>query len=92
MNRGAQPAVGDVRKAVLALELEGDRLDQRIFLVRVLDLCANGLDELEEVFGLELLVVDQQQVGEDLLIALMQFVEVQAVAPDRAGMAPKDTA
>ena len=43
----------------------GDGLDEGIFLVVVLDLRANRLDELEEVLGLDLLFVDEEQVGED---------------------------
>ena len=76
---------------MLALELRGDRLDQGIFLERVLDLLADDLDELEEVLRLELLVVNEQHVREDFLVALVQLVEVQRIAPGSCGVAPQNT-
>ena len=91
VDRRLQTCVRDEREAVLALELEGDRLDERIFLERVLDLLADRLDELEEVLGLELLVVDQEQVREDVVVALVQLVEIQGMAPGWGEMAPQDT-
>ena len=71
----------DVDEAVLALELGGDRLDQRIVLVVVLDLATDGLDELEELVRLHLVLADEEDVGEDVLVALMQFVEIQRRPP-----------
>ena len=54
VDRGAQPVVGDVQEAVLALEHGRDRLDQRVLRVTVLDPAADRLDEVEELVGLPL--------------------------------------
>jgi hypothetical protein len=71
---------------VVALELDGDRLDQRIVLVGVLDPAPDRLDELEELVGVHLVVADEEDVGEDLLVALVELVEEHA-GSDRDGEA-----
>ena len=68
----------DEDEAVLPLELGGDRLDQRIVHVIVLDLMADRLDELEELVGIHLVVAGEQDVGEDVLVAFVEFVEIHA--------------
>ena len=45
VDRGGQPVVGDRDELVVALELVGDRLDQRLVLVGVEDPAADRLDE-----------------------------------------------
>ena len=78
LTAAVEPVVGDEDEAVLALELGGDRLDQRIVLVGVLDLVADRLDELEELVGIHLVVAGEEDVGEDVLVALVKLVEVHA--------------
>jgi hypothetical protein len=57
----------------------------------VLDLFADDLDELEEVFGLELILVGDKEVREDFLIAFVKFVEVQRMTPNSCGLASQNT-
>jgi len=60
---------------MLALELDGDRLDQRIVREGVLDPPANRLDQVEELVGFPLGVAVEKDVREDLFIPLVEFVE-----------------
>jgi sugar/nucleoside kinase (ribokinase family) len=64
---------------MVPLELDGDRLDERIVLERVPDLAPDVLDELEELFRIEFGVVDEEDVGEDVRVAFVEFVEVQVM-------------
>ena len=76
-----------VDEVVVALEFLGDRLDQRIVLVVALDLLTDLLDKLEELVGLHLGVTREQDVGEDVVVALVEFVEVHGanLHPGRTG-------
>ena len=70
-----QSIVGDEQEAVLAFELRGDRLDQGVVAVRVLDPAPDRLDQVEELVGRPLGVAVQENVGVNLLVSLVQFVE-----------------
>ena len=54
IDRRRQAVIADVDEAVVPLELDGDRLAERIVVVLVLDPAADRLDELEELVGLPL--------------------------------------
>ena len=60
---------------MLALELDGDGLDEGVLDVLVLDPAADRLDELEELLGLPLGFADDEHVRVDLVVALVQLVE-----------------
>ena len=60
---------------MLALQLDGDCLDQRIVRESVLDASSNRLDQLEELVWIHLVVADEQDVREDVFVALVEFVE-----------------
>ena len=76
VDRRRQAFVRDEDEAVVALELDGDGLDEGIVVVRVLDAAANRLDELEELVGFHLALAGEDHIGVDLLVALVEFVEV----------------
>jgi ribosome-binding ATPase len=75
IHRRHQPVVADIHEAVVALEDHGDRLDQRVLLVVVLDVRTDALDELEELLRLPLRLAHDEDVGIDLVVAFMEFVE-----------------
>src|SRR5690242_18546796 len=91
MDRCRQAGVRHEREAVLALELERDGLDDGVLLERVLDLRADRLHQLEEVLRLDLLVMDEQEIGEDVIVAFVQLVEIQSRAPGAWEMGPQNT-
>src|SRR3954449_3941682 len=68
VDRGGQPVVVDRDEPVVSLELERDRLDQRALLEGVQDPAPDRLDDVEELFGVHLLVANQEQVGEDVVV------------------------
>src|SRR5262249_30017960 len=72
--------VRDEDEAVIALQLDGDRLDQRIVLVGVLDPAPDRLDQLEEVVRIHLVVAAEEDVGEDVLVAFVELVEEHAAS------------
>jgi hypothetical protein len=76
---------------MVALQLERDCLDEGVLLEVGLDLGPDRLDELEEVLGLELLIVDEQKVREDVIVAFVQLIEIQPVTPMRGEMASQNT-
>ena len=90
VDRGHDPVVGDKEEAVLALQLGCDCLDQRIVRIGVLNLVTDRLDELEEVVGIHFLFADEEDIGEDVLVALVEFKEVHAgLGRNRDGMDPQ---
>ena len=66
---------------MLPLEFDGDRLDERIVLERVLDPAPDRLDQLEELVRFVLLLVGKEGVRKDIVIAFVEFVEMHACAP-----------
>jgi hypothetical protein len=76
---------------MVALELDGDRLAERIVDERVLDAPADGLDELEELVGLPFGLADDEDVGEDVIVALVQLIEEHVGSMVRQDRAAKYT-
>src|SRR6266566_3386146 len=68
--------VGHHDESVLAPQDVGDGLDERILLERVLDAAADRLDCLEKKLRIHLLLARQQQVGEEVVVALVKLVEI----------------
>src|SRR4051794_37919694 len=75
VDRSDEGVVPDEDEAVFALELHGDRLDEGIVGVGVLDPATDRLDELEELVGLPFGLADDDDLAEDLVVALAQLVE-----------------
>src|SRR3954451_9928510 len=75
VDRSNEGVVADEDEAVFALELHGDRLDEGIVGVGVLDPATDRLDELEELVGLPFRLADDDDLAEDLVVALAQLVE-----------------
>src|SRR3954471_18261931 len=75
VDRSNEGVVADEDEAVFALELHGDRLDEGIVGVGVLDPATDRLDELEELVGLPFGLADDDDLAEDLVVALAQLVE-----------------
>src|SRR5260221_2370868 len=75
IDRGGQRGVADVDGNVLALELDGDGLDEGILDIAALDPAADRLDELEELLGLPFRFADHEDVRVDLVVAFMQLEE-----------------
>src|SRR5690349_2366688 len=60
VHRSGQPVVADRDEAVVALELVGDRLDQRVLLEGIEDAPADGLDDVEELLGVHLVLAGEE--------------------------------
>ena len=60
---------------MIAFEFEGDRLAEGIVHVGVLEPAPDGLDQLEELVRLPFGLADDEDVREDIVVALMQLVE-----------------
>ena len=75
---GRQAIVRDVDELVIALELLGDRLDKRVAVVGLDDPLADLLDDHEELLGVHLFLARQHEIGEDVVVALVKFVEIHA--------------
>ncbi len=67
-----------MREAAGPLQLVSDRFGQRILFVRVEHEGARFLHHLEEIEGLDPLLVREEDRGADLLVALVYLVEVHS--------------
>jgi hypothetical protein len=61
---------------VVPLEFLGDRFDEGIVLEAVLDPQPDRLDELEELVGFHVVLADEENVGEHVVVALVELKEM----------------
>src|SRR5919201_1037514 len=79
VHRCHEEIVGHVDEPVRARELVRDRFGQRIFLERVDEQRSRLLHEREELEGIELPLMRDEDRGAELFIALMDLVEEHAI-------------
>jgi hypothetical protein len=88
VDRRREPRIGDGDELVVALELGGDRLDERIVLELLLESIPDRLDDVEELVRRHLLLAREQQVAEEVVVAFVEFVVVHKETNWEAGRVP----